>query len=95
MPEESEESGKKKEEEEVAVNSQCVKGFAIRVDRGNNTKGGFDKKLSEGLTSAGSFSKYENGLFSVVWPALLPEFLHISACILSKLQKMDLQIIRS
>jgi hypothetical protein len=27
-----------------------VIGFAIRVDRGNNTKGGFDKKLSEGLT---------------------------------------------
>ena len=50
MPEESEESGKKKEEEEVAVNSQCVIGFAIRVDRGNNMKGGFDKKLSKGLT---------------------------------------------
>jgi len=49
-PEESEESGKKKEEEEVAVNSQCVIGFAIRVDRGNNMKGGFDKKLSKGLT---------------------------------------------
>jgi len=48
--EESEESGKKKEEEEVAVNSQCVIGFAIRVDRGNNTKGGFDKKVSKGLT---------------------------------------------
>ncbi len=25
-------------------------GFAIRVDRGTNTKGGFDKKVSEGLT---------------------------------------------
>ena len=49
-PEESEESGKKKEEGEVAVNYQCVIGFAIRVDKGNNTKGGFDKKLSEGLT---------------------------------------------
>ena len=49
-PEESEESGKKKEVEEVAVNCQCVIGFAIRVNRGNNTKGGFDKKLSEGLT---------------------------------------------
>jgi hypothetical protein len=49
-PEESEESGKKKEEGVVVVNSQCVIGFAIRVDKGNNTKGGFDKKLSEGLT---------------------------------------------
>ncbi len=51
VPEESEESGKKKkEEEEVVVNFQCVIGFAIWVDMGNNTKGGFNKKLSEGLT---------------------------------------------
>jgi hypothetical protein len=49
-PEASEESGKKKEEGEVAVNFQCVIGFTIRVDKGNNTKGGFDKKLAEGLT---------------------------------------------
>jgi len=34
----------------VAVNFQCVIGFAIRVDKGNNMKGGFNKKLSEGLT---------------------------------------------
>ncbi len=34
----------------MAVNFQCVIGFAIRVDKGNNTKGGFDKKLTEGLT---------------------------------------------
>ncbi len=34
----------------MAVNFQCVIGFAIRVDKGNNTKGGFDKKLAEGLT---------------------------------------------
>jgi hypothetical protein len=46
----AEESGKKKEEEEVAVNFQCVIGFTIRVDKGSNTKGGFDKKLTEGLT---------------------------------------------
>jgi len=50
VPEESEESYKKKKEEEVAVNFQCVIGFAIRVDKENNTKGGFEKKLSEGLT---------------------------------------------
>ena len=49
-PEESEESGTKKEEGEVAVNFQCVIGFAVRVDKGNNTKGGFDKMLAEGLT---------------------------------------------
>jgi hypothetical protein len=29
---------------------KCVIGFAIRVDKGNNTKGGFDKKFLEGLT---------------------------------------------
>ncbi len=29
---------------------KCVVGFAIRVDKGNNTKGGFDKKLLKGLT---------------------------------------------
>jgi hypothetical protein len=28
---------------------KCIVGFAIRVDKGNNTKGGFDKKLTEGL----------------------------------------------
>ena len=37
----------KKEEEEVAVNFQCVIGFAIRVNKGNNMKGGFDKKLNK------------------------------------------------
>jgi len=51
VPEDSEESGRKKEEaKEVQVAAQCVIGFAIRVDRGNNTKGGFDRKLAEGLT---------------------------------------------
>ena len=50
-PEDSEESGRKKEEvKEAQVAAQCIIGFAIRVDRGNNTKGGFDKKLAEGLT---------------------------------------------
>ena len=29
---------------------ECVVGFAIRVDKGNNTKAAFDKKLMEGLT---------------------------------------------
>jgi hypothetical protein len=28
----------------------CIVGFAIRVDKGNNTKRGFDKKLLEDLT---------------------------------------------
>ena len=50
-PVDSEEPGRNKEEEkEVPVTAQCVIGFAIRVDRGTNTKGGFDKKVSEGLT---------------------------------------------
>jgi hypothetical protein len=29
---------------------KCVVGFAIRVNKGNNTKGGFNKNLTEGLT---------------------------------------------
>ncbi len=39
-----------------ATQAQCIKykkciiSFAIRVDKGNNTKGGFNKKLTEGLT---------------------------------------------
>jgi hypothetical protein len=45
-----EEAGKKKNKEEVAVCFKYVVGFAIRVDKGNNTKGGFDKKISERLT---------------------------------------------
>jgi hypothetical protein len=35
---------------EVAVCFKCVVGFAIRVDKGNNAKGGFDKKIAEGLS---------------------------------------------
>jgi len=31
------------------VYKECVVGFAIRVDKGNNTKQAFDKKLMEGL----------------------------------------------
>jgi hypothetical protein len=50
-PVDSEESDRKMEEvKEVPVAAQCVIGFAIRVDRGNNTKGGFDRKLAECLT---------------------------------------------
>jgi hypothetical protein len=59
----SEESGKKKDEEEVAVNFQCVIGFAIRVDKGNNTKGGFDKKLTEGLTFLGELLTRQNAFY--------------------------------
>jgi hypothetical protein len=29
---------------------KCIINFAIRVDKGTNTKGGLDKKLTEGLT---------------------------------------------
>jgi hypothetical protein len=42
-------NGKKKGEEEVAICFKCVVGFAIQVDKGNNAKGGFNKKISEGL----------------------------------------------
>jgi hypothetical protein len=42
-------AGEEKDKEEVVVCFKCVVGFAIRVDRGNNAKGGFDKKISVGL----------------------------------------------
>jgi hypothetical protein len=35
---------------EVAVCFKCVVGFAIRVNKGNNAKGGFGKKIAEGLS---------------------------------------------
>jgi hypothetical protein len=47
---EPEEAGKKEDEKEVDVCNRCVVGFSIRVDKGSNTKGGFDKKIAEGLT---------------------------------------------
>ena len=46
-------AGKDKEEaavKEVAACFNCVVGFAICVDKGNNAKGGFDKKIAEGLS---------------------------------------------
>jgi len=50
-PVDSKEPGRNQEEEkEIPVTAQCVIGFAIRDDRGTHTKGGFDKKVSEGLT---------------------------------------------
>jgi hypothetical protein len=46
---EPEKAGEEKYKEKVAVCFKCVSGFAIRIDRGENAKGGFDKKISEGL----------------------------------------------
>ncbi len=43
------ETGGKKDEGEVAVCFTCIVEFSIRVGKGNNAKGGFDKKISEGL----------------------------------------------
>jgi hypothetical protein len=43
------ETGGKKDEEEVAISFDCVVGFAIQVDKGYNAKGRFDKKIAEGL----------------------------------------------
>ncbi len=47
LQEETQETEGKKDKEEVAICFKCVVGFAIRVDKGNNTKQGFDKKISE------------------------------------------------
>ncbi len=46
---EPDEAGKKKDKEEVAVCHKCLVGFTIQVDKGNNAKGGFNKKILEGL----------------------------------------------
>jgi hypothetical protein len=46
---EPDKAGEEKDKEEVAICFKCVVGFAFHVDRGNNAKGGFDKKISEGL----------------------------------------------
>jgi hypothetical protein len=43
------ETGRKKDKAEVAICFKCIVGFTIRVDKGNNAKGGFNKKISEGL----------------------------------------------
>jgi hypothetical protein len=49
LQEETQETEGKKAEEEVTICFKCVVGFAIQVDKGNNTKGGFNRKISEGL----------------------------------------------
>jgi hypothetical protein len=41
--------GKEAVEEKETKHKTCVVGFAVRVDKGKDTKGGFDKKLLEGL----------------------------------------------
>ncbi len=49
LQEETQETEGKKNKEEAAICFRCVVGFTIRVDKGNNIKGGFDKKIAEGL----------------------------------------------
>jgi hypothetical protein len=49
LQEETQETEGKKDKEEVAICFKCIVEFAIRVDKGNNIKGGFNKKISEGL----------------------------------------------
>jgi hypothetical protein len=46
---EPDKAGKKEDKKEAEACNRCVIGFAIRVDNGNNTKGGFNKKIAEGL----------------------------------------------
>jgi hypothetical protein len=43
--------GKEKAEEQKEIQyEKCMVGFAIRINKGNNTKGGFDKKIIKGLS---------------------------------------------
>ncbi len=46
---EPDKAGNKEDEKEVEVCNRYIVGFAIRVDKGSNTKEGFDKKIAEGL----------------------------------------------
>ncbi len=46
---EPDKAGKEEDTKEVEACNKCVVSFTIRVDKGNNTKGGFNKKLTEGL----------------------------------------------
>jgi hypothetical protein len=46
---ERDKAGKKEDKKEVEACNRCIIGFAIRVDKGNNTKRGFNKKIAEGL----------------------------------------------
>ncbi len=41
--------GKDTVEEKEINYKTCVVGFAVRVDKGKDTKGGFDKKIIKGL----------------------------------------------
>ena len=41
--------GKNTVEEQQIDYKTCIVGFAVRVDKGKDTKGGFDKKIIEGL----------------------------------------------
>jgi hypothetical protein len=41
--------GKEAVEEKEIKYKTCVVGFAVQVDKGKDTKGGFNKKLLEGL----------------------------------------------
>jgi hypothetical protein len=50
FPQNQKNQARRRKRKRLAVNFQCVIGFAIRADKGNNTKGGFNKKLSKGLT---------------------------------------------
>ncbi len=46
---EPDKAGKKEDKKAVEACNRCVVGFAIRVDKGNNAKRGFNKKIAEGL----------------------------------------------
>ncbi len=46
---EPDKAGKKEDANKVEACNRCIVGFAIRVDKENNTKGGFNKMFVEGL----------------------------------------------
>ena len=44
---------------------KCVVGFAVRVDKGSNTKGGSNKKLMEGLNFVRSYIDSHAAFFPI------------------------------
>ncbi len=58
--------GKDTVEEKEIDYKTCVVGFAVRVDKGKDNKGGFDKKIIKGLNF---MQTYIVGLRSPSWMA--------------------------
>jgi hypothetical protein len=58
--------GQEKGEEQKEIQyKKCVVGLAIRIGKGNNTKGGFEKKIIEGLTFLQTYIDQHTSLHAI------------------------------